>query len=132
MNEVPRRQVIVTPSGERLVVLPEADYAALMERLEDAEDIASANVVLDRIARGEEELVPAAVVERLIEGDNPITVWREHRGMTISALAEKAGLSQSYLSQIESGKREGRVSVLQRLARALSVDLEDLVASEQE
>lgn len=130
MNEVPRSQIIVTPSGERLVVLPEADYAALMERLEDAEDIASANAVLDRIARGEEELVPAVVVERLIGGDNPITVWREHRGMTISALAEKAGLSQSYLSQIEAGKREGRVSVLQRLARALSVDLEDLVTSE--
>lgn len=132
MNEVPRSQVIVTPSGERLVVLPEADYAALIERLEDAEDIASATAVLERIARGEEELVPAPVVERLIGGDNPITVWREHRGMTISALAEKAGLSQSYLSQIESGKREGRVSVLQRLARVLSVDLEDLVASEQE
>jgi DNA-binding XRE family transcriptional regulator/PHD/YefM family antitoxin component YafN of YafNO toxin-antitoxin module len=130
MNEVPRRQVIVTPAGERLVVLPEADYAALIERLEDAEDIASATAVLERIARGEEELVPAGVVERLIGGDNPITVWREHRGMTISALAEKAGLSQSYLSQIESGKREGRVSVLQRLARVLSVDLEDLVASD--
>lgn len=131
MNEVPRSQIIVTPSGERLVVLPEADYAALMERLEDAEDIASANAMLDRIARGEEELVPAVVVERLIGGESPITVWREHRGMTISALAERAGLSQSYLSQIESGKREGRVSVLQRLARSLSVDLEDLVASEQ-
>ena len=131
MNEVPRSQIIVTPSGERLVVLPEADYAALMERLEDAEDIASANAVLDRIARGEEELVPSVVVERLIGRDNPITVWREHRGMTISALAERAGLSQSYLSQIEAGKREGRVSVLQRLARALSVDLEDLVVSEQ-
>ena len=130
MNEVPRSQVIVTPSGERLVVLPEADYAALIERLEDAEDIASATAVLERIARGEEEFVPAAVVERLIGDDNPITVWREHRGMTISALAEKAGLSQSYLSQIESGKREGRVSVLQRLARVLSVDLEDLVASD--
>lgn len=130
MNEIPRSQIIVTPSGERLVVLPEADYAALMERLEDAEDIASANAMLERIARGEEELVPAAVVERLIGGDNPITVWREHRGMTISALADRAGLSQSYLSQIESGKREGRVSVLQRLARSLSVDLEDLVAVE--
>ena len=130
MNEVPRSQVIVTPSGERLVVLPEADYAALIERLEDAEDVASATAVLERIARGEEELVPAAVVERLIGDDNPITVWREHRGMTISALAEKAGLSQSYLSQIESGKREGRVSVLLRLARVLSVDLEDLVASD--
>jgi DNA-binding XRE family transcriptional regulator len=132
MNEVPRSQVIVTPSGERLVVMPETDYAMLIERLEDAEDIASANAVLARIGRGEEELLPAAVVDRLVGGDNPITVWRDYRGMTISALAEKAGLSQSYLSQIEAGKREGRVNVLQRLARALSVDLEDLVTSEPE
>lgn len=127
MNEMPDRQIIVTPGGERMVVLPEAEYIALVERLEDAEDIASANAILERIARGEEELVPAHVVDRLIDGDSPITVWREHRGMTISALAEKAGLSQSYLSQIESGKREGRVGVLMGLARALSVDLEDLV-----
>lgn len=127
MNEMLNRQVIIAPSGERMVVLPEADYLALVERLEDAEDIASANAVLDRIARGEEELIPSAVVERLLSGVNPITVWREHRGMTISALAEKAELSQSYLSQIEAGRREGRVAVLSKLARALSVDLDDLV-----
>lgn len=130
MTEMPKHQIIVTPAGERLVVLPEADYAMLVERLEDAEDIASATAIVDRIARGEEELVPAAVVERLIGGDNPIAIWREHRGLTISALAEKAGLSQSYLSQIEAGKREGRVSVLKRLAQALVVDLEDLVTAD--
>lgn len=129
MNEMLNRQVIIAPSGERMVVLPEADYLALVERLEDAEDIVSANAVLERIARGEEELIPSAVVERLLDGVNPITVWREHRGMTISALAEKADLSQSYLSQIEAGRREGRVGVLGKIARALSVDLDDLVAS---
>jgi DNA-binding Xre family transcriptional regulator/PHD/YefM family antitoxin component YafN of YafNO toxin-antitoxin module len=127
MNEMFNRQVIIAPSGERMVVLPEADYLALVERLEDAEDIATANAVLERIARGEEELIPSAVVERLLDGVNPITVWREHRGMTISALADQAGLSQSYLSQIEAGKREGRIGVLSKLARALSVDLDDLV-----
>ena len=129
MNEMLNRQVIIAPSGERMIVLPEADYLELVERLEDAEDIASANVILERIARGEEELIPSAVVKRLIGSENPITVWREHRGMTISALAEKAGLSQSYLSQIEAGKREGRIGVLSKVARALSVDLDDLVSS---
>ena len=132
MNDMPRGQIIVSPSGERMIVLPESDYAALIERLEDAEDIASATAVLERLKRGDEELVPAELVERLLVGDNPITVWREHRGMTISALAEKAGLSQSYLSQIESGKREGRIGVLVRLARALSVDLDDLASPDVE
>jgi DNA-binding Xre family transcriptional regulator len=127
MNEILNRQVIVAPGGERMIVLPEADYLELVERLEDAEDIASANAILARIDRGEEELIPSAVVERLLDGVNPVTVWREHRGMTISALSEKAGLSQSYLSQIEAGKREGRIGVLSKLARALSVDLDDLV-----
>lgn len=130
--KMPKRQIILSPSGERMVVLPEADYAALIERLEDAEDVASANAVLERIERGDEELLPAHVVERLLGDENPITVWREHRGMTISALAETAGLSQSYLSQIEAGKREGKVGVLMRLARALSVDLDDLVANLRE
>lgn len=132
MNDMPRSQIIISPSGERMVVLPEADYAALIERLEDAEDIASATAVLERIKQGEEELVPADVVERLLGNESPITIWREHRGLTISALAEKAGLSQSYLSQIESGKREGKVGVLASLARALSVDLDDLVTIEAE
>jgi DNA-binding Xre family transcriptional regulator len=132
MNDMPKSQIIISPSGERMIVLPESDYAALIERLEDAEDVALAATVLERIKRGEEELVPARVVERLVAGENPVTVWREHRGMTITALAEKAGLSQSYLSQIESGKREGKVTKLARLARALSVDLDDLVTIDVE
>ena len=128
MNEIPSsKQIIVTPQGERLVVLSEAEYKALLERLEDAEDIASARLVAERIARGEEELVPGAVVKRLVDGESPITVWREYRGLSVSALAEKAGISQSYLSQIETGKRGGRISVLSAIARSLSIDLDDVV-----
>ena len=133
MNDMPKNQIIISPSGERMVVMSEANYSALIERLEDAEDIASATAILERIKRGDEELVPADVVKRLLlGGESPITVWREHRGMTLSALAERAGLSQSYLSQIEAGKREGRIGVISKLARALSVDLDDLVSPPDE
>lgn len=44
----------------------------------------------------------------------PIRVWRERRRLTVSALADQAGISQAYLSQIESGKREDKASVLPR------------------
>jgi DNA-binding Xre family transcriptional regulator len=127
MNEIPKGQLIVAPSGERMVVLPEADYAALVQRLEDAEDIASARVVLARIDAGEEELVPSEVVERLIAGENPIQVWREYRGIAVPDLAEAAGLPASALSEIEAGIREGRAGELLRMAAALSVDLDDLM-----
>jgi DNA-binding XRE family transcriptional regulator len=73
-----------------------------------------------------QETVPDAVVGRLIDGENPITVWREHHGMTLRALAEAAGLDPGYLSQLENGKRAGPVATIKRLAAALKLDLDDL------
>ncbi len=71
--------------------------------------------------------MPAAVVDRLVAGDNPVKVWREHRGLTQAALAEQAALSQSYVAMIERGERVGGVDALRRIARILTVDLDDLV-----
>ena len=102
-------------------VLPVAEYQALVEAAELAEDIA-----LIEAAAGD-ELWPAKVVDRLLDGDNPVRVYREHRKMTQAALAEAAGLHQTAISQIENGARGGTVDALSRLAKALSVDLEDLV-----
>lgn len=33
-------QIITTPSGDEMVVLPKADFDALLERLEDLSDVA--------------------------------------------------------------------------------------------
>jgi hypothetical protein len=57
-------QIITTEGGEELVVLPRRDYDRLLARLgdEEAEDRILADVarqVSDRIASGEEALVPA-------------------------------------------------------------------------
>lgn len=120
-------QVITTPAGERLVVLPEAEYQALLEAAEDAADIAAVEQFERKLAAGEEELIPMEVVKRFLDGENPIRVWREHRGMTATALAEAAGVGQGFLSQIETGKREGTVETLKKLAAALKVTVDDLV-----
>jgi DNA-binding XRE family transcriptional regulator len=79
-----------------------------------------------RIAAGE-EVVPAAVTFALLDGANPIAVWRKHRSLTQQELASQAGISKAYLSQLEFGKRSGTTEVLGRLAHALGVDLDDLV-----
>lgn len=89
-------------------------------------------LIEDRLAEAayhrtrDQETVPDTVVARLIEGESPITVWREHRGMTLRALAEAAGLDPGYLSQLEHGKRAGPVATLKKLAAALRLDLDDL------
>jgi len=45
-------------------------------------------------------------------------------------LAEAAGISRAYLSQIEDGHRVGNVDTVARLAKALKVRIEDLLAGQ--
>lgn len=109
--------------------------AELTHRLEEAEE---ANDVLAlRLAKAEDALrggerIPAAIVDRLADGESPVRVWREHRGLSLRALAERASLSPALLSEIENGKKEGSIKTLVSLARALDVDLDDLTPWPQE
>jgi transcriptional regulator with XRE-family HTH domain len=59
-------------------------------------------------------------------GEVPLRVWREHRGLSARALADRAGVSTAYLSQIETGNKPGSFAAMAKLARALGVDMEDL------
>ena len=63
----------------------------------------------------------------LLDGVVPVKVYREYRGLRAGELAEKAGISQGYLSEIEAGKKSGSLSVLTRIAAALDVELSDLI-----
>jgi DNA-binding XRE family transcriptional regulator len=104
--------------------------AELERRLEEAEDENDALVL--RLARIEDALndaepVPAAVVNRLAEGENPPRVWREHRGLALREVARRAEISAAMLCEIEAGKKEGSVRTLIALARALGVDTDDLI-----
>lgn len=116
-------QTITSPSGETLVVLSQREY----DQLVDSADIATAAHVRRDIELGDDELLPADLVAALLEGHNPVRLWRNHRGMSARQLAEQVGISPAYLSEIESGKKDGRVSVLKRLAGTLNVTLDDLV-----
>ncbi len=121
------QQVITTPKGERMVVLPEAEYLRLLEAIEDSEDVESVRRFKERLATGEEELLPAAMVDAILDGQNRVRVWREHRGLTAASLAKQVGIASAYLSQIETGKREGTVETYRKLAAALGVTLDDLI-----
>jgi DNA-binding XRE family transcriptional regulator len=121
------KQIIITPNGERMVVLPEAEYERLLDLAEDAEDIAAIQKFEARLAAGEEDLIPAEYVYRMLDGENRVLVWREFRGLASKQLAEAAGISQAYLSQIEAGKRDGSIGTMKKIAEALKVGLDDLV-----
>ena len=121
-------QIIVTAGGERLAVLPEAEYQRLVEAAEDAADAAVLRERSRKIAAGEDvEGLPIELLKRILDGESPVRVYRDHRGLTAAQLGEKAGLSRAYITQIETGKKEGSVSSLKAIAAALQVGIDDLV-----
>jgi hypothetical protein len=112
-------------------VLRRRDYDALIRAYEDAADAAALAEVRAREAAGDAEYVPVELAERIsVGGEHPVRVWREHRGLGLGALAKTAAIAQSYLSEIENGRKRGSVRALAALAKALRVDIEDLLAPE--
>lgn len=123
-------QIIEKDGQPEWAVLPFEEYQRLVEQAEMLQDIQDYDEARAALAAGEEELIPAAVTYALLEGENPVRVWREYRGLTQQQLANAAGISKPYLSQLESGQRKGTVEVMARIARALNVSLDDLVTPE--
>ena len=118
-------QIITSPSGEQLVVLSkeEFDLMAANQFDEDAETLRIYRESMAAIERGDDIALPEAVWDRLEARESPVRVLREFRSMTQKELAEAAGISQSYLSEIERGAREGTLSTIKAIAKALAVPL---------
>lgn len=125
----------ITPNGEEMVVLSRNDYELLLrqsELVDELEDLLAVKAYEARVAAGEDERVPAEFVDRLIDGESPVRVWRDFRGLSAKDLAAAAGISAAYISEIETGKKEGSISVLKAIAKVLRLDLDDLVWSRDE
>lgn len=117
---------IVDIAGQRMAILPEAEYRQLAEIAEENADIDAAVLAEQRYAAGE-EYVPAAIVERLVNGEQPLRVWREYRGLTQQELGKRLNLSKMTISGLETGKRDTSSRNWRRVAEVLSVDIDDLI-----
>jgi DNA-binding XRE family transcriptional regulator len=121
--KIRKPQVLEVEGKPRLAVVPLAEWQRIVARLEDAEDA----LAVRRWRADRSETIPADVVNRLLDGENKIKVWRMHRGLTQQALADACGVSKPYVSQLEANTRLASQAVLRKLASALRVDLDDLV-----
>lgn len=119
-------QIIERDGQPEYAVLPFSDYEEMKRLAEAMQDLQAYDTAMADTG----ETVPHSVVLRLVDGEAPLKVWREFRGLTQVALARQAEVDKTYLSQIESGRKTGSIAVFRRLARALSVDLDDLVPAD--
>lgn len=123
-------QIIERNGKPEWAVIPYKAYLQLVEQVEALQDLRDYDSAKEALNRGEEELIPEEVVYALLDGKNPIKVWREYRGLSQSQLAKAAGISIAYLSQLETGRRKGSTKVLSALAKILELSLDDVVVSQ--
>ncbi len=120
-------QIIRTPSGEELVVLPRAEYEALRERAdhdaEDADDVAIYDSRKAELAAGG-IVLPPEVSAAMLRGESRLKAIRNWRDETQLHLSFKTGIGQGYLSDLENGRRSGTPETIAKLAQALDVPVE--------
>ena len=124
-------QFIRTPGGDDLAVMPRGEYDRLVAlAAETQEDTRASRIVrnsLRALKEGREVVLPKTVADRLANGENAVRVIREWRDLIQGELAIAVGISQNYLSEIETGRRKGPAELQKKFARALGVPLDLLV-----
>lgn len=89
--------------GKPYVLVPLHDYRMMQDH---SKENGLPDEILDQIAARQE---------------HPLKILRMHRGLTQAELAKSSGISRPYLTEIETGKKDGSMRALRALAEALDV-----------
>lgn len=105
------------------VTITREEHQRLIQAEQDLADIQLLNKARDTAEEG----LPHAFMARLIEGDAPLAVYRSWRGLSQAALSRESGVNRVQIVNIESGKKQGSVETLKKLADALDIMVDDLL-----
>ncbi|WP_347904979.1 helix-turn-helix transcriptional regulator [Pseudomonas purpurea] len=106
MTNVPTDvQIINGPDGKpAFVVIPYEQYLA---------------------EHGDRDLIPHAVVSRMVDGATPIRAWREHLNLTQEEVAKRMGISQPAFAQQEAVNKPRRAT-REKIALAFGIRSDQL------
>lgn len=106
-----------------MITIRKDEYQRLKEAAEDLADI----IAYDRAMAEGGESISTDFMNRMINGDSPVRIFRELRGLTQAELGARSGVNRVMIAEIESGRKSGSVETVRKLANALSVTIDDLV-----
>ncbi len=108
-------------AGEATVQLTQTAYQAMLTHIENLEDRLAA------LEADDGSRIPHPVALAIIRGESPLVAFRAHRGLTLRELARQAGISPSYLSEIERARKAGSAATLAKLAATLHTTIDSLL-----
>ena len=110
-----------------MITISRMEYDRLVEAAADWADVVSGERTMADIAAYRGEGVPSEYIKRIIDGESPLRVYRDYRGLTQAALAEAAKVNRVQIADIEARRKTGSVATLRKLADALKLTIDDLV-----
>lgn len=116
----------VTPAGEAIVILPEAEFERLRDLAEDALDTRMIDASRDRLQAGDDELLTEDDLDALGRAPSPLAFWRARRGLPLDDLAHAAVVPAETAAALEAGTGTADAVTYERLALILGVDAEDI------
>ena len=116
-------QIIEKDGKPEWAIVPYENYLQMVESIEMLQDIRDYDAAKESLERGE-ELIPSEVTYAILDGENPIKIWREYRLLTQEQLANSTGLDLQRLVQIEAGEKQATKEEMASLAKALGNSLD--------
>lgn len=115
--------IFKTPGGEKMVVLALAEYEALVagtDPSDDAADVEAYDEAMAKLEGGEERPLTPDEMTSFYARPGFLRGLRRAAGETQAGLAARAGIAQSFLSEIEAGRRNASPGTMRKIAAALS------------
>ena len=94
---------------------------------QDIQDIVDSQQAWRAYLEYPEQHIPTDVFDQVLDGANPVKIYREWRGYSVKELSVKTGISEQIIYGIESGSRKGNVSHYQKIAHALNLIVDDII-----
>ena len=116
-------QIFRAPDGTEMVILTKAEFdrlASLVE--EDEDDVAIFDERMAELKDSSASRLPAEVSQMMLRGDSLLKALRKWRNLNQLDMVPLTGLTQGYISDLESGKKKGSPETLRSIAHALKID----------
>ena len=79
-----------------------------------------------RLGDGYERTLTLVEARELAASPTPLAFWRKREGLSQAELAGLVGITQAYVSDLESGRRDGTLAVYRSLADRLGLTLDQI------